>query len=231
MAAVTAAVAAELFAAGHEIDWTALQASHPWHKRLLPVAQPDGPALDLPEPLRSAEPGTPTADAPDEADAGGHAFARVFGPGETPIAQHAVYRTVMLPGVAWFDFLREGAALRGAPFHGVADILFHRPLIPAGALRVVCRVAGDGAFTVEDAESREPFVTGRYLTGPTAEVSPEPVASLLESCAEIHAGSGLYRWLRRIGYHHGRYYRNISWVAASPTAAHSPASKASASSR
>ncbi|KPC77332.1 hypothetical protein ADL35_20740, partial [Streptomyces sp. NRRL WC-3753] len=81
---------------------------------------------------------------------------------------------------------------------------------------MVCRVAGDGAFTVEDAESREPFVTGRYLTGPTAEVSPEPVASLLESCAEIHAGSGLYRWLRRIGYHHGRYYRNISWVAGLP---------------
>ncbi|MGW4970253.1 beta-ketoacyl synthase N-terminal-like domain-containing protein [Streptomyces albidoflavus] len=216
VAAVTAAVTAELFAAGHEIDWTALQAGRPWHKRLLPVAQPDGPALDLPEPLRSAEPGTPTADAPEEADAGGHAFARVFGPGETPIAQHAVYRTVMLPGVAWFDFLREGAALRGVPFHGVADVLFHRPLIPAGASRVVCRVTGDGAFTVEDAESREPFVTGRYLTGRTAEPSPEPVASLLESCAEIHAGSGLYRWLRRIGYHHGRYYRNISWVAGLP---------------
>ncbi len=216
VAAVTAAVTAELFAAGHEIDWTALQAGRPWHKRLLPVAQPDGPALDLPEPLRSAEPGTPTADAPEEADAGGHAFARVFGPGETPIAQHAVYRTVMLPGVAWFDFLREGAALRGVPFHGVADVLFHRPLIPAGASRVVCRVAGDGAFTVEDAESREPFVTGRYLTGRSAEPSPEPVASLLESCAEIHAGSGLYRWLRRIGYHHGRYYRNISWVAGLP---------------
>ncbi|MFH9676984.1 polyketide synthase dehydratase domain-containing protein, partial [Streptomyces sp. NPDC017405] len=40
--------------------------------------------------------------------------------------------------------------------------------------------------------------------------------SLLESCAEIHAGSGLYRWLRRIGCHHGRYYRNISWVAGLP---------------
>src|SRR5690606_40186173 len=40
--------------------------------------------------------------------------------------------------------------------------------------------------------------------------------TLLETCSRVHAGSGVYRWLRRIGYQHGRYYRNLSWVASLP---------------
>ncbi|MEU0805310.1 beta-ketoacyl synthase N-terminal-like domain-containing protein [Streptomyces sp. NPDC005970] len=215
VAAVLAAIAAELFAAGLDIDWSAFQAGRTWHKRLLPVAQPSGPALDLREPQRSAEPGTPTELVSDEGTAG-YTFSRVFGPGEVPIAQHAVHRKIMLPGVAWFDFLREGAAVRGEPFHGVGDVLFHRPLIPSGARRVVCRVDGQGGFTVEDAESGEPFVTGRYLTQHAPEPAAVPVASLVDDRCDVHAGSGLYRWLRRVGYHHGRYYRNISWVAGLP---------------
>ncbi|MFI2222956.1 beta-ketoacyl synthase N-terminal-like domain-containing protein [Streptomyces fradiae] len=218
-ATVLAAIAAELFEAGRDIDWAAFQKSTgaaAWSKRLLPVAQPRGRALDLAEPLRSAEPGSPAELVADDGPAG-YTYARVFGPGEVPIAQHSVYRTLMLPGVAWFDFLREGAALRGEPFHGATDVLFHRPLIPAGARRVVGRVDGDGRFRVEDGETGDVFVTGRLAT--RAEPAPRlPVAALLADCAgsALHAGSGMYRWLRRIGYHHGRYYRNISWVASLP---------------
>ncbi|MFI9124073.1 beta-ketoacyl synthase N-terminal-like domain-containing protein, partial [Streptomyces bikiniensis] len=217
-ATVLAALTAELFEAGTDIDWTVFQrtAGTEWTKRLLPVAQPRGRALNLFEPLRSAEPGSPAElvadDGPD-----GYTYARVFGPGEAPIAQHSVYRTLMLPGVAWFDFLREGAALRGEPFHGALDVLFHRPLIPTGARRVVGRVDGTGRFRVEDAETGDVFVTGRLAS--RAEPAPRlPVASLLADCAgsAVHAGSGMYRWLRRIGYHHGRYYRNISWVVSLP---------------
>ncbi|MGW7366847.1 beta-ketoacyl synthase N-terminal-like domain-containing protein [Streptomyces sp. NPDC054841] len=215
VAAVLAAITADLFRAGQDIDWAAHQRDTAWHKRLLPSAQPRGRALDLREPLRSPEPGAPAELVRDEG-AAGYVFARVFGPGEAPVAQHAVYRRIMLPGVAWFEFLREGAALRGEPFHGVRDLLFHRPLIPSGACRVMCRVGAQGQFTVEDDRNGGPFVTGRLLREPTAEPAPVPVASLLGSCAQVHAGSGLYRWLRRIGYHHGRYYRNISWVAGLP---------------
>ncbi|WP_187284203.1 polyketide synthase dehydratase domain-containing protein, partial [Streptomyces sp. adm13(2018)] len=217
-AAVLAAVAADLFEAGRDIDWATFQkaAGAAWSKRLLPFAQPRGRALNLAEPLRSAEPGSP-AELVDDGGPAGYTYARVFSPGEAPIAQHSVYRTLMLPGVAWFDFLREGAALRGEPFHGALDVLFHRPLIPAGARRVVGRVDGDGRFRVEDGETGDVFVTGRLAT--RAEPAPRlPVGDLLADCAgsAVHAGSGLYRWLRRIGYHHGRYYRNISWVASLP---------------
>ncbi|WP_338894780.1 beta-ketoacyl synthase N-terminal-like domain-containing protein [Streptomyces sp. TG1A-60] len=210
-----AAVTTDLFRAGQDIDWNAYQRDTAWRKRLLPSSQPRGRALDLREPLRSPEPGAP-AELVRDGGAAGYVFARVFGPGEVPLAQHAVYRRIMLPGVAWFEFLREGAALRGEPFHGVRDLLFHRPLIPSGACRVVCRVDARGQFTVEDDRNGGPFVTGRLLREPAAEPVPVPVASLLGSCAQVHAGSGLYRWLRRIGYHHGRYYRNISWVAGLP---------------
>ncbi|MFD5891894.1 beta-ketoacyl synthase N-terminal-like domain-containing protein, partial [Streptomyces sp. NPDC060334] len=217
---VLATIAAELFRAGRDIDWEAARQATgtAWNKRLLPHAQPRGRALNLAEPLRSAEPGTPAQLVSDEG-AAGYTYARVFGPAEAPIAQHAVYRTLMLPGVAWFDFLREGAALRGEPFHGARDVLFHRPLIASGARRVTGRVAADGRFRIEDAESGEPYVTGRLATAqPSEPPPPVPLAALLADCARstVHAGSGLYRWLRRIGYHHGRYYRNISWVASLP---------------
>ncbi|MFC8826501.1 beta-ketoacyl synthase N-terminal-like domain-containing protein [Streptomyces sp. NPDC057137] len=217
---VLAAIAAELFQEGQEIDWSAFQQTTgaSWSKRLLPSAQLRGPALNLAEPQRSAEPGAPAELVSDEG-AAGYTFSRVFGPAESPIAQHAVYRTLMLPGVAWFDFLREGAALRGETFHGARDILFHRPLIPSGAHRVVGRVDAENRFRVEDPESGELFVTGRLVTGrPPEPPLPVPLAALLTDCAgsAVHAGSGLYRWLRRIGYHHGRYYRNISWVASLP---------------
>ncbi|WP_314252023.1 polyketide synthase [Streptomyces sp. DSM 40907] len=220
VATVLATIAAELFQAGQDIDWAAFQKATgtAWSKRVLPFAQPRGRALNLAEPLRSAEPGAPAELVSDEG-AAGYTFSRVFGPAEAPIAQHAVYRTLMLPGVAWFDFLREGAALRGEPFHGARDILFHRPLIASGARRVVGRVVADGRFRVEDAESGEPYVTGRLVTGRLPEPPPPvPLDTLLADCARsaVHAGSGLYRWLRRIGYHHGRYYRNISWVASLP---------------
>ncbi|MFI8855754.1 beta-ketoacyl synthase N-terminal-like domain-containing protein [Streptomyces prasinus] len=215
-AEVLAAITVRLFEEGRDIDWTAHQRDTPWLKRLLPVAQPRGRALDLREPLRSPQPGAPAELLRDEGPAG-HVFARVFGPGEAPVAQHAVYRRIMLPGVAWLEFLREGAALRGTPFHGVRDLLFHRPLIPSdGACRVVCRVDGDGRFTVEDDQGGGPFVTGRLLDGPAPGPDPLPIAELLGSCTGVYAGSGLYRWLRRIGYHHGRYYRNLSWVAGLP---------------
>ncbi|MEV6426101.1 beta-ketoacyl synthase N-terminal-like domain-containing protein, partial [Streptomyces sp. NPDC051662] len=220
VAAVLAGIAVELFQEGQEIDWAVFQQAMgvTWSKRLLPSAQPRGRALNLAEPLRSAEPGAPAELIADEG-AAGYTFSRVFGPAEAPIAQHAVYRTLMLPGVAWFDFLREGAALRGEPFHGARDILFHRPLIPSGAHRVIGRVDAENRFRVEDPESGELFVTGRLATGRAPEPPlPVSLAALLADCADsaVHAGSGLYRWLRRIGYHHGRYYRNISWVASLP---------------
>ncbi|WP_344265258.1 beta-ketoacyl synthase N-terminal-like domain-containing protein, partial [Streptomyces sodiiphilus] len=216
VATVLAEVAAAAYESGENIDWNAFQAGTPWSKRLLPWAQPRGRALDLREPLRSPEPGGPVVIDSDPGEAG-YTFSRIFGPGEEAIAQHSVYRRIMLPGVAWFDFLRQGAEARGDSFHGVRDVLFHRPLIPSGAERVVCRVEGDGRFTVTDGTSGTPFVTGSYLTGgPGAAPDPEPVPELLASCGPLHAGSGLYRWLRRIGYHHGRYYRNISWVAGLP---------------
>ncbi|WP_219825058.1 type I polyketide synthase [Micromonospora carbonacea] len=211
VAALLAAVAAELHEAGADVDWAAFQGPGGWRKRLLPAAQARGPALDLREPLRSAEPGGPTTLDADEGPAG-YAFSRVFGAGETPIAQHSVYRRIMLPGVAWFDFLRQGALLRGDAFHGVRDVLFHRPLIPTGAHRVLCRVDGQGRFTVADADGT-PFVTGRYAPQPDPAPTTEPLPELLAACSRLHAGSTVYRWLRRIGYHHGRYYRNISWVA------------------
>ncbi|WP_217623207.1 type I polyketide synthase [Streptomyces lunaelactis] len=215
VAAVLAGVAAEIFEAGRQIDWTAFQGEKAWRKRLLPSAQLRGQALDLREPLRSPEPGAPV-ELVSDAGAAGYVFSRVFGPGEAQIAQHSVYRKIMLPGVAWFDFLRQGAGLRGDAFHGVRDVLFHRPLMPSGAERVVCRVDANGQFTVEDAEGGDPFVTGWFVTAPGAEPAPFPIAALLSRCSKVHAGSGVYRWLRRIGYHHGRYYRNISWVAGLP---------------
>ncbi|GAA2997942.1 type I polyketide synthase [Actinokineospora diospyrosa] len=210
VAAVFAAAVAHAHNAGHTVDWTAFQADAPWHKRTLPAVQATGRSLNLPEPLRSAEPGSalkvePTPD--------GYTFSRLFGPAETPIAQHSVYRTAMLPGVGWFDFLRQGVEAAGEVFHGVDDLLFHRPLIPEAPSLVVCQVKGS-AFTVTD-ESGAAYVTGA-LAGSTPEPVTVPVRDLLDQCGPLHAGSRVYRWLRRIGYTHGRYYRNISWVAGIP---------------
>ncbi|HEY0636828.1 MAG TPA: beta-ketoacyl synthase N-terminal-like domain-containing protein [Pseudonocardiaceae bacterium] len=208
--AVLAAVAAEAHEAGLDVDWAAFQGGAPWSRRLLPAAQPRGPWLDLREPLRSPEPGSPIVlDADHGAD--GYVFSRVFGPGEVEIAQHSVYRTLMLPGVAWFDLLRQGALLRGGTFHGIRGLLFHRPLIPDGAHRVVCSVDGEGRFTLAG-ETGAAFATGRFAAAAPAPAAL-PLSELLAGCGRLHAGSGVYRWLRRIGYHHGRYYRNISWVA------------------
>ncbi|WP_245712929.1 type I polyketide synthase [Micromonospora nigra] len=210
VAGVLASIVAELHESGQDIDWSRFQGDVAWTKQLLPVAQLRGTSLDLREPMRSPEPGGPVMLDSDDG-AAGYVFSRLFGPGEVPIAQHSVYRTAMLPGVGWFDFLRRGVEARGDRFHGVRDLLFHRPLIPDGARRVVCRVDGDALFTVEDTDGA--FVTGRFIRDAEPAPAPVPVTALLETCSRIHSGSGVYRWLRRIGYHHGRYYRNISWVA------------------
>lgn len=213
--AVLAAVVAAAYGGGRDVDWAAHQGGAPFRRRVLPVAQARGRALDLREPLRSPGPGGPVSlDSGTVAD--GYVFSRLFGAGEVPIAQHSVYRTLMLPGVAWFDFLRHGALAAGETFTGTDDLLFHRPLIPTAATRVVGRVAADGSFVVEDADGTAPYVSGRYARGPVTQAADLPVADLLAQCGRTHAGSGIYRWLRRIGYHHGRYYRNISWVASLP---------------
>lgn len=213
--AVLAATVAEAYESGHHIDWKAFQRDLPWRKRTLPSPQLRGPSLMLHEPLRSPEAGAGVVmDADDGPD--GYRFSRVFGPGEAPIAQHSVYRKAMLPGVAWFDFLRQGARLRGETVHGLREVLFHRPMMPAGAHRVVCHVGPEGQFVVTDNESRERYVTGRLVREPGPQPRPESLRTLLETCSRVHAGSGVYRWLRRIGYQHGRYYRNLSWVASLP---------------
>lgn len=223
--AALAAAVAHAHNTGHTIDWTAFQGGQPWHKHALPTAQATGRSLNLAEPRRSAEPGGPLT---VEAGPDGYTFSRVFGPAETPIAQHSVYRTAMLPGVGWFDFLRQGVEAAGEFFYGVDDLLFHRPLIPEEPSLVVCRVERDGTFTVAD-DTGAAYVTGSLAAEAAPEPTPVPVGNLLTQCGPLHAGSWLYRWLRRIGYTHGRYYRNISWVAASRAAARSPASRAAGS--
>ncbi|RLK57950.1 type I polyketide synthase [Actinokineospora cianjurensis] len=212
VAAVLAAAAAHAHNTGHVVDWAAFQGDAPWHKQALPAAQATGRSLNLDEPRRSADPGGPLTVEPT---ATGYTFSRVFGPAETPIAQHSVYRTAMLPGVGWFDFLRQGVEAAGGRFHGVDDLLFSRPLIPDEPQRVICQVGPGGTFTVLD-ENGATFVTGVLADAPAPTPIDVPVRALLDQCGTLHSGSGVYRWLRRIGYTHGRYYRNISWVAGIP---------------
>ncbi|WP_304452589.1 type I polyketide synthase [Nocardiopsis sp. YSL2] len=209
------AVVAELYERGHRIDWSRRRRGGSRIRALLPREQAHGPHLDLAEPHRSAEPGGPVRS--ESVDGAAYAFSRVFGPGEEPIAQHSVHGDFMLPGVGWLDFLEQGVRARGEHFGGLEDLVFHRPLVPAdGARRVLCSVGADGRFEVRGDDGTL-FVTGRFVD-PDEENGgrTEPLTDLLAECSAPRSGSGIYRWLRRIGYRHGRYYRNISWVAARP---------------
>ncbi|MET9799078.1 beta-ketoacyl synthase N-terminal-like domain-containing protein, partial [Nocardiopsis alba] len=209
------AVVAELYERGHRIDWHRRHRDRPWTRLPLPREQAHGPTLDLAEPHRSAEPGGPVSSEPG--DGAAHTFSRVFGPGEDPIAQHSVHGDFMLPGVGWLDFLEQGVRARGERFEGLTDLVFHHPLVPAdGARRAVCSVAAEGRFEVRGDDGAL-FVTGRFAAADGERVEhTEPLADLLAECSAPRSGSGIYRWLRRIGYRHGRYYRNLSWVAARP---------------
>ncbi|WP_150246456.1 type I polyketide synthase, partial [Nocardiopsis quinghaiensis] len=205
------AVVAGLFESGRSVDWARRRDGRPRTGRTLPREQAQGPSLNLAEPRRSPETGEGVR---LESDSGGaFTFSRVFGPGEDPIAQHWVHGEPMLPGVGWFDFLSQGVRARGDRFEGVSDVVFHRPLIPSGAHRVVASVSGDGRFEVRG-DDGVPMVTGRLAEAGRAD--REPLAELLAECSSPRSGSGIYRWLRRIGYRHGRYYRNVAWVAARP---------------
>ncbi|MGW5880526.1 beta-ketoacyl synthase N-terminal-like domain-containing protein, partial [Nocardiopsis terrae] len=206
-------VVGEFFERGHRIDWERRRGGLPWIPRGLPREQPQGPTLDLAERHRSAEPGGQLRTEPGPGSA--FSFSRVFGPGEDPIAQHWVHGDSMLPGVGWFDFLREGVQAAGGRFNGVDDVVFHRPLIPSGAHEVRASVEADRRFTVRG-EDGSLLVTGVLADAEESDREGEPLAELLAECSSLRSGSTVYRWLRRIGYRHGRYYRNVSWVAARP---------------
>ncbi|HXV93541.1 MAG TPA: beta-ketoacyl synthase N-terminal-like domain-containing protein, partial [Pseudonocardia sp.] len=206
------AVLTGLYRDGHDVDWARHQAGRTFRRTVLPVAQLDGRVLDLREPRRAPEPGGPlrvlSPHGPD-----GFAFERLFGPGETPIAQHSVFGTTMLPGMAWLDLLRGGAVAAGARFGGVADLVFHRPLLAARPEPVSCRTDGAGRFELTGPGG--PYAHGRYVP-PGAAPGRVDVAGLLAQCGTVQSGTSVYRRLRALGYRHGRYYRNISWVAGIP---------------
>ncbi len=208
-----AAVLAALYADGHDVDWSRHRAGRPFRTAEVPMAQADGRVLDLREPQRSAESGGPLR-VLQTLGADGFAFERVHGPGEVPVAQHSVFGEAMLPGMAWLDLLRAGAVAAGGTFGGLADLVFHRPLRAAQPEVVTCRAAGDGAFELRGPDG--PYAHGRYVTTAVARPARLDLDPLLETCGPLRSGTTLYRRLRALGYRHGRYYRNISWVAAVP---------------
>ncbi|NWJ72055.1 acyltransferase domain-containing protein [Pseudonocardia sp. ICBG1122] len=207
------AVLAALYTDGHDLDWDGHRGGRPFRRADVPVAQADGRVLDLREPQRSAAPGGPLR-VLEPQDPDGFAFERLHGPGETAIAQHSVFGTAMLPGMAWLDLLRAGAVAATGGFGGLADLVFHRPLRASRPELVTCRATGDGAFELRGKDG--PYAHGRYVPGAGGAPARLDLAPLLGGCGPLRSGTTLYRRLRALGYRHGRYYRNISWVAAVP---------------
>ncbi|MFV2199113.1 beta-ketoacyl synthase N-terminal-like domain-containing protein, partial [Nocardiopsis sp. LOL_012] len=214
-AGVLDAVVADLYERGHRIDWRRRERGRLRAPVPLPREQPNGPTLDLAEPHRSARPGEPVR--AEESTGPRYSFSCLFSPGADPIAQHSVHGDTMLPGVGWLDFLEQGLRTCGRTFVGLEEVVFHRPLVPSRAHRVLASVEADGRFEVVGDDGTL-FTAGRVSEAGAAGGGErtEPLADLLGECSEPRSGSGVYRWLRRIGYRHGRYYRNISWVAARP---------------
>lgn len=179
----------------------------------LPSIPSSGPSLNLNEARRNPPPGTPTV-AVDPTHPGGWSFTRTFSPGERQLAQHEVNGASMMPGVGWISFLQEGAAASNHAFTGLSNLLFDQPLMLTNPVMVRVDVEPDGRFQVVDPDGTR-YVTGHYLNeAPAARTWDVPAA--LNTAEGLASGTGLYRWLRQLGYYHGRYFRNISWLAALP---------------
>lgn len=170
-----------------------------------------GAPLSLNEATRSPRPGSATQVT---SDVDGLTFERTYSPGEHVIAQHEVNQRPMMPGVGWIQLIGEGVTAAGETFHGVSDMVFARPLMPDRPTRVTCRVTQDDSFTITD-RSGLLYVTGRLLRSAASPGTAPDLTGLLRQARSLTSGTELYRWLRRLGYYHGRYFRNIAWLAAS----------------
>lgn len=211
---VFASLLARAFEAGHQIDLGMLSEPDTTRTGALPAEAWTGPALNLGESRRSPACGTATV-LDGEVDGDGWSFTRVYSPGEDAIMQHEVHGTSMMPGVGWIQLLAEGSAAANKPFYGVDDLLFQRPLTPYAPKSIAVRVDALGRFEVTDEEGRR-YVTGKYRSMSTPSKALD-VASYAAQSSGMISGTNLYRWLRELGYYHGRYFRNISWLASTPT--------------
>lgn len=178
----------------------------------VPVLQLSGPELNLRETRRSAQLGTPV-EVHQTSVEGGWSFTQLVSPADGPVALHEVHGVSMLPGVAWFTFIAEGARAKGIHLRGIADLVFDKPLMPEGPTLVEGRVSREQLLEISVGGDK--LARGRLIVDPL----PSATVNLSEALASANyltSGSTTYRWLRRIGYFHGRYYRNLSWIASTP---------------
>lgn len=137
-------------------------------------------------------------------------FVKRFVPSNTPIMLHEVHHAPMLPGVGWLSFVAE--ALGGLRGTTVSNLTFEAPLSPSTFTDVSMSVDEEDRFLIYSKEGQR-FASGelRQATEPPGSMS-ETLKERLSAPGRIVSGTSLYRWLRRLGYYHGRYYRNLSWI-------------------
>lgn len=185
--------------------------------RRLPNWQYTGVHLSLPLASRTSDARSRAVDDadPSRGGRGTGSFSREFGPSDVPIMLHEVFHTPMLPGVGWLSFISD--AVGGLTNRSIENLTFQAPLRPDGTTTVTMETKSDGTFIIAS-EDGQGFARGELR--PSAS-PPEGIAGALDGLADekghLASGTSVYRWLRRLGYYHGRYYRNISWVLSTQT--------------
>lgn len=212
---VVAETVVRAFVAGHEVA-RALSGSR-GEAPILPTWQYTGAPLSLPQ--RTLAEGEHTNQIRGTRGAAieqiAMRYSREFTPSDVPIMLHEVFHTPMLPGVGWLSFIAE--AVGGLAAMSVGNLTFESPLRPTGTTKVIMETDNTGSFTITS-ESGQSFARGeiRPYSSPPEGIS-EALAGLAASQGRLVSGTSVYRWLRRLGYYHGRYYRNISWAVSTPT--------------
>ncbi len=215
---------AQLYMAGLTINWSAIQGERSWHKVVLPPTQQHRRTFHLEEPQRSPMPGVRQNDRPHpmidkvQTMEGHTTFHRHFNADDVFLQQHAVYHQFMLPGVAWLALLDGVLVCMGKRSTATMErIVFHQPLIyRQGGVTARGEIEASGQFKIRDAERGDLFVTGQLQFGePATFTETVPVNALLSASKKFISGTALYRCLRRMGYYHGDYYRNIAWTSKS----------------
>lgn len=179
----------------------------------VPTWQYTGPSLNLGEPRRNSPSG---GDTVTRQETDGWMLERTFAPRDPEIALHEVHGTSMLPGVGWIPFVINAATQHDSTISGIADLVFDRPLVINHPTLVQGSVNERLEFRIHAGNVR--LARGKLVAfGDLSKHSSLDLAEITQCASHVVSGSRLYRWLRRLGYYHGRQYRNLSWIASTPT--------------
>lgn len=204
-----AKIACIAYEVGETINWECFY-NNKWRSLLIPHYPLDGMTLDLPEQSRR---GAREMNIKVTSYESNILIEATLCAQHDLIAQHLVYGVNILPGVAWFGIMHDMLAEAGMGYSALENIRFLSPLIPVPTIKIICSVEPSGKVTISNAFNKQQYFSANIIND--IEPPPEPfiLHKKFDTVKDCCSGTSTYRWLRRQGYSHGRYYRNISFIA------------------